>query len=219
MAQRWILARLRHETFFSMAALNARIRELCDALNDRPRKHLGGVSRRELFERIERSALKPLPEAAFSHRPWKKVRPNSDYHVEVDFHWYSVPYALAHEEREACVGGTTMEVRDGNSQVASHARRFEKSKHTTDPQPRAPNHQAWAERDPGGLLAWAEKVGPNTTEMMQRILRNNLHRDQTWRSGRALMRVARPMAMRGPRLRARELFASARPTTSPSSGC
>lgn len=188
-AQRWILARLRHETFFSMTALNARIRELCDGLNDRPRKHLGGVSRRELFERIERSALKPLPEAAFIPRSWKKVRPNSDYHVEVDFHWYSVPYALAHEEMEACIGETTVEVLYGNNRVASHPRSFEKYKHTTDPQHRPPNHQAWAERDPGGLLAWAEKVGPKATEMMQRILTNNLHRDQTWRSGRALMRM------------------------------
>ena len=34
--ERWILARLRHETFFSLAALNARIAELLVELNARP---------------------------------------------------------------------------------------------------------------------------------------------------------------------------------------
>jgi len=47
-AQRWILARLRHETFFSLPALNARIRELLVDLNARPMKGYGGVSRRDL---------------------------------------------------------------------------------------------------------------------------------------------------------------------------
>ena len=38
-AERWILARLRHETFFSLAALNARIRELLADLNGRVMRH------------------------------------------------------------------------------------------------------------------------------------------------------------------------------------
>jgi transposase len=58
LAQRWILATLRNRTFFSLAELNAGIREQQDALNDRPMKKLG-VSRQQLFEQIDRSALKP----------------------------------------------------------------------------------------------------------------------------------------------------------------
>jgi hypothetical protein len=76
-----------------------------------------------------------------------------------------------------------------NSRVASHARSYERFAHTTNPDHRPPNHKAWAERDPGGLIAWAEKTGPNAVAMMQRIFESNIHRDQTWRSGRALMRM------------------------------
>ena len=47
-ATRWILARLRHERFFSLAALNARIAELLESLNTRPMR-LYRASRRELF--------------------------------------------------------------------------------------------------------------------------------------------------------------------------
>jgi hypothetical protein len=188
-AQRWILARLRHETFFSLEDLNARIRELCDALNARARRHLGGVSRRDLFERVERVALKALPATAYELRVWKKVRSNSDYHVQVAWHWYSVPYELAHEEMEVCCTATTIEVLYRNERIASHARSYEAYAHTTNPAHRPPHHRAWAEQDPGGLMVWAAATGPNATSMMQRILESNLHRDQTWRSGRALKRM------------------------------
>jgi transposase len=188
-AQRWILARIRHETFFSLEALNARIFELLEDLNNKPRKHLGGVSRRELFERIDRPALRPLPATRFVHHEWKTVKANLDYHVEVDHHWYSVPYELVREELEACFTTTTVEILFRGHRVASHLRSYTKYAHTTDPKHRPPNHQAWAERDPGGLLKWATAVGPNTAAMMERIFESNPYRDQTWRSGRALRRV------------------------------
>lgn len=130
-----------------------------------------------------------LPSTGFVPRSWKIVRANSDYHVEVEHHWYSVPHELAHEELEACFTGTIVEILYGRSRIASHVRSFEPHAHTTDPSHRPPNHKAWAERDPGGLVEWAEKTGPNAVAMMQRIFECNIHRGQTWRSGRALMRM------------------------------
>ena len=58
--ERWILARLRHETFFSLAALNARIAALLADLTAGPMR-LYRASGRELFERLDRPALRPLP--------------------------------------------------------------------------------------------------------------------------------------------------------------
>ena len=75
-AQRWILARLRHETFFSLAALNARIRELLAELNDRPMKGYGGRSRRDLFTRFDQPALRPLPAERFVYTEWRQARVN-----------------------------------------------------------------------------------------------------------------------------------------------
>ena len=63
-AQRWILARLRHQTFFSLDALNRAIRTLLDALNDRPMQQLG-VSRRVRYAQLDRPALRPLPAARY----------------------------------------------------------------------------------------------------------------------------------------------------------
>lgn len=190
-AQRWILARLRHETFFSLDALNARIAEMLEDLNRRPRRQLGGISRNDLFERVERAALKVLPATRFVHHDWKHATVNLDYHVEVDHHWYSVPHHLVREKVDVCYSASTVEVFHRGQPIpgARHARSYVKYAHTTNPAHRPPNHQAWADKDPGGLLRWAAEVGPSTEAMMNRIFESNPHRDQTWRSGRALRRV------------------------------
>jgi transposase len=189
-AQRWILARLRHETFFDLPSLNARIRELCEVLNDRPRRALGGTSRRELFEAVERKALKPLASDPYVHREVLKKRAGTDYHVEVDRHWYSVPHALANAEVEMILTPTMVEILRDNRRVALHVRSAAKHMHTTDRAHRPPSHDAWNERDAGGLESWAKAVGPATSEMMTRILTGKIHREQAWRSGRGLRRLA-----------------------------
>jgi len=187
--QRWILARLRNETFFSLAELNARIAELLDELNARPMKKLGGVSRRELFERIERAELKSLPPVHFEASTWKKATANVDYHVQFEDHWYSVPYQLRHEEIWVRATATTLELFHLNRRIATHARSYEKYRHTTDPAHRHRDHQAWADSDPGKLLEWANQAGPSTALLMQRILSRSPFPEQAWRSGRGLKRV------------------------------
>jgi len=61
--ERWILARLRHRRFFSLAELNEAIAALVIDLNARPMRRLG-VSRPDPFLELDRPALKPLPPAA-----------------------------------------------------------------------------------------------------------------------------------------------------------
>jgi transposase len=120
--QRWILARIRHEVFFSLEALRERVRELLDDLNARPMKKLGGVTRRELFERYDKPVLRPLPAAPYEIQEWREARVNLDYHLEVDKHFYSVPYALVHQRLWVCIGERTVEVFHRGVRVASHAR-------------------------------------------------------------------------------------------------
>ena len=69
-AERWVLAALRHRTFFDLAALNAAIRERVDVINGRPMKVLG-ISRRALFEQLDRPALRPLPPTRYELAEWK----------------------------------------------------------------------------------------------------------------------------------------------------
>ena len=188
-AQRWILARLRHETFFSIEALNRRIAELLEDLNARPMKKLGGVTRRELFERVEREALLPLPDDAFVVSEWKRATVNIDYHVQLADHLYSAPYTLVREEIEARLTATTIELFHKGRRVASHARSYVKFRFTTDPAHMPEAHKKHFE---GGdsVLRWASSLGPMTEALARRIMDANPIREQGWRSAKGLQRLA-----------------------------
>lgn len=95
--ERWILAALRHRTFFSLAALNEAIGELLVRLNQRKFRKLD-TTRARLFQEVDKPALKPLCAERFTFTEWKKARVHPDYHVEVDRHYYSVPYRYVHEQ-------------------------------------------------------------------------------------------------------------------------
>lgn len=187
-AQRWILARLRRETFFSLSALNARIAELCAQLNDRPMKKLGGVSRRSLFDRLDRPALRRLPASAFEFGEWKQVRIGLDYHVQIHRHWYSVPAALIHERVWAWTTARTVEVFHRGQRVACHVRNDVAFQHSTTPEHMPESHRRHA-AGAEAVLAWAATVGPMTESMVRRLIESNPVREQGWRSARGLQRT------------------------------
>ncbi|MGH2668147.1 MAG: IS21 family transposase, partial [bacterium] len=179
--QRWILARLRDRTFFSVAEMNAAVHELRHELNDRPMKHLG-ASRRELFERLDRPALKPLPENRFEMATWKDCGVNIDYHIDVEHNLYSVPHPLIHQRVEARLTATTVEVFFRGRRVASHARLSGRGRCATLPEHMPSAHRAHAEWTPSRIIAWAEKTGPATARVVQGILDRRPHPEQGYRA-------------------------------------
>jgi transposase len=188
---RWILARLRHETFFSLAALNARIAELGADLNARPMR-LYRASRRELFERLDHPALRPLPAEAFIYREWKiSARVNIDYHIDLHGHYYSVPYALVHEHVDACLTATTVEIFHRGQRVAAHRRSSTRGHHTTDPAHMPKAHQRHLEWTPSRLIDWAGTIGPQTAALVQAILADRPHPEQGYRSCLGILRLAK----------------------------
>lgn len=187
-AERWILARLRNETFFSLEALNKRIGELLADLNERPMLKLGGARRRELFERYDKPTLRSLPTERFEVMEWKEVTLNLDYHVEFDKHLYSAPYGLVREKLWACATGATVELFHLGKRVASHARSYVPYKHTTDDAHMPEAHRQHS-KGVDGVLAWAASVGPMTEAMVRRLIEANPVREQGWRSARGLQRV------------------------------
>ncbi len=120
--ERWIMARIRHETFYSLASLNQRIRELLERLNNKVMKKMG-YSRAKLFIQIDKPALNPLPTARYSYTLVKKVRVHADYHVEIDKHDYSVPCSLLGIQREAWLSGELARLFNQGQEVATHPRR------------------------------------------------------------------------------------------------
>ena len=122
--ERWILATLRKRKFFSLGEANQAIGELLARLNQRGFRKREG-SRQSLFEQLGKPALQPLPSERYQYGEWQTVRVNSDYHIEFDHHWYSVPYQLTQQEVEVRAAATTVEIFDKGLRVASHARRSE----------------------------------------------------------------------------------------------
>jgi transposase len=158
-AERWILARLRHEPFFSVAALNARIAELREDLNGR-RMRLYQASRRELFERLDRPALRPLPAEPFVYGEWKTARVNIDYHVELHRHYYSVPFPLVHEVVDARLTATTVECFHRGQRVAAHVR---------DDTPRAPHDEPGAHAQGPSAPPGVDPVPPDRVGRPDRV--------------------------------------------------
>src|SRR3990170_1991203 len=189
-AERWILARLRHEQFFSLAALNARIHELLEDLNRRVMRQYQ-ASRRELFERLDRPALRPLPAEPFIYGEWKTARVNIDYHVELHRHYYSVPFPLAHEVVDARLTATTVECFHKGQRVAAHVRDDTPGRHTTNPAHMPKAHQRHLEWTPSRLTEWAARIGPQTAALVTAILADRPHPEQGYRSCLGLLRLRR----------------------------
>ena len=164
--QRWVLARLRHRRFHSLAELNGAIRELITDLNNRPVRHLG-TTRRALFEAIERPALLAMPDTPYAYAEWRRCRAGLDYHVEVHGHFYSVPYRLMREVIEARITDQTIELFHKGDRVACHVRNPRQHRHTTiaDHMPSA--HRRHAEWTPTRLLREAEVIGPSTIALVE----------------------------------------------------
>jgi len=180
-AERWILAALRNRRFFSLAELNAAIRELVDKLNNRVTRHLG-ASRRALFEELDRSALKALPQEPYEYAAWKECRAGLDYHVEVEKHYYSVPHTLLREKLWARLTERTVEIFHRGKRVAAHMRSSSNRLHTTLREHMPSAHRRYADWTPERLARKAGEVGPNTDALVEVIMRERHHPEQGFRS-------------------------------------
>lgn len=190
MVERAVLAPLRNRTFFSLAELNGAIWEKIEGLNDRKFQKLD-TTRRELFESLDKPALKTLPAQRYEYAQWKKARVNIDYHIEVDRHYYSVPYQLVKEQVDVRLTATTVEVFHKGRRVASHPRSYRAGKATTTHEHRPKSHQRYLEWTPSRITRWAAKNGPNTGELVTRILESKPHPEQGYRSCLGIMRLGK----------------------------
>lgn len=190
-AQRWILARVRNQTFFSLPELNTRIRELLEELNDRPMKGYGHQSRRERYEQLDRPALAPLPRERYVYADWKKERVGRDYHVDVEQHAYSVPYQLVGEVVDIRYSQATVEVYARDRRVASHRRSSERGGKTTLEEHMPAAHRAHADQSPSKLIERATEVGPQTVLLITDILNTRPHPEQGYRASLGILSLGK----------------------------
>lgn len=190
LAERWLLAALRNRTFFSLEELNAAIRELLPRINDRIRRVLR-ASRRQLYETLDRPALRPLPQERYQWVEWKTATVGPDYHVECDRHYYSVPSALVGARVDVRLSLAAVEVLHKHKRVASHLRSYLVGKHTTCKEHMPSSHRHYAEWTPDRITAWAMETGPATAAIAAEIMRRRPHPEQGFRSCMGLISLGR----------------------------
>jgi transposase len=187
--ERWILARLRHDTFFSLPELNKAIADLLPALNERPFQGQT-VSRRDLYEQLDAPALRPLPAQPYEYAEWRKAKPGIDYHISVNKRFYSVPHALVGQVLDVRLTADTVEVLHKGRRVAVHPRSGPQRFSTlVDHMPHS--HRAHREWSPGRFLNWAQDIGPCTRQVVQQQLENRPHPEHGYRACLGLLNLSR----------------------------
>jgi transposase len=190
LVQRWILARLRNRTFFSLGEVNEAIAELLVILNQRPFKKMAG-SRQSFFEQLDKPALRPLPTQRFEYADWKKARVNIDYHVSFEDHFYSVPCPLVKKTVWLRVTATTVEVLHCGERVAVHARSYQRYAYSTIAEHMPPAHRFHKEWTPQRVVAWGRTHGGHVAQLFEQILARRVHPEQGFRACLGIIRLER----------------------------
>lgn len=189
LVERWVLARLRKCRFTSLGEANEAIAKAVEWVNARPFKKLPG-SRGELFEALDRPALRPLPAARYEFATWRRAKVSIDYHLEVraERHYYSVPHHLVGELVDVRLSAATVEILYKSRRVASHPRAHRPG-YSTDPAHMPEAHRRHAEWTPSRIISWARQTGPSMAKLAEAILASRPHPEQGFRSCLGIIRL------------------------------
>ena len=187
--ERWILARLRHQAFFSLPELNHCIRALLIEVNHKPFKQLKG-NRQQWFESIDQPALMPLPKQAYQYTDIKTVKVNVDYHVQYDQHLYSVPHHLVGEKLELHAKDRLIELYFHGKRVTSHARQYRMGT-TTVAEHMPVRHEKHHQWSAGRLMNWAKDLGDEVLVWIKTQLHQKQHEQQAYRVCLGLLNLSR----------------------------
>jgi len=186
--ERFVLAKLRNSTFFSLAELNAAIKDCVAAINAKVMRKIG-ASRAELLQSLDRPALKDLPATPYEYAEWKRARVAPDYHIDVAGHFYSVHSRLIREIVEARITSATVEIFHKGQRVAAHAFSPVRGRHTTLPEHMPSAHRRYAEWTPGRMMTEAARIGPATVALFAAIMKSKPHPEQGFRSCLGILRL------------------------------
>jgi transposase len=191
-AQTCILGRLRRQTFFSLAEANAAIAGALDRINDHVMRRLG-VSRRHLFETVERPTLASLPVQDYEFAEWRLARVATDYHVEFKTFFYSVPHSLIRQQVDIRATARMIEIFHRGRRIAVHQRRYGGRRYGTNPEHMPSSHRRYAEWTPARFRRWAASIGPQTEGLIIAILASRPHPEQGFRTCLGVLRLYRDL--------------------------
>ena len=189
--QRWILARFRHRSFFSVDEINQAISELLDIYNNKIIKRLG-KSRTDIFEENEKKFLGELPANRFIYKELKIATVNIDYHVELNRCFYSVPFKYLKEKVELKYSNSLVEIYYKLKLIATHPRLYRINDSSTMKEHMPLNHQYQNEKmNPQRLISWGASVGNDAKEFVEIRLEEAQYPEKVYRSLIAILSLGK----------------------------
>src|SRR5690606_21539464 len=160
-----------------------------NALNERPMQRLK-KTRWELFLEWDLPKALPLPKDRFVFHTWQKAKVGIDYCVQVDKHYYSVPYIHAGREVDVRQGDGKVEIFLKGERLALHRRSAVPYGYTLLPEHMPERHRKHLAWTPHRLVAWAEKVGPHTRRLIEELLKRKAHGEMAYRPALGILRLS-----------------------------
>lgn len=188
--QRWILARLRNRIFHSLAELNKAIRELLEEANQRSMQRLK-KSRRQLFEELDKPNALALPAQRYSFSQWRTATCGFDYHVQIEKHYYTVPYQYYGKELDVRFNERVVELFYNRQRIALHQRNFKQYGYTTIKEHLPPKQQKHLQWTPARLINWAAKIGQNTHKLIVKIIESKRYPEQGFRPALGVLQLTK----------------------------
>jgi hypothetical protein len=186
-----IIAKLRNRTFTSLAELKTAVEEKLDEFNRAPFQKREG-SRQQVYEQ-EKTHLRPLPDTPYEIASWdRKHKVGLDFHVIYKKNRYSVPYQYAKQYADLRVTDTHVEIYINGQRVTTHQRfpSYIEYKHSTKPEHMPPEflRQEW---DDERIKRWADSIGPNTRNVIDRIFGSYEIKEQGYNPTLSVLRLSK----------------------------
>ena len=188
----WIFAALRNRIFHSIEELNQAIRQELETYNAKPMQKLG-ISRKELFEQIEKDALLALPQERYTRRNFKSLKVQFNYHIYLsdDKHHYSVPYRYRARQVQVIYTDAVVEIFYKNTRIAFHKRNRTANGYTTIKEHMPSHHQAMSDWNPERLINWAANIGEHVKAVIEHILEHRQHPEQAYKVCLGILNLAK----------------------------
>lgn len=189
--QRWILAVLRHQTFFSVDELNDAISLLLDKYNEKKVKRFN-KSRFEMFLELDKPFLQSLPNERYIYKEFKEATVSQSYHIFLEGCEYSVPYKYLGFKVFVSYSNQSVSIYYKGIQIALHPRLHFSGQTSTLNEHMPTNHQYANEKiNPGKYLNWAKDIGMSTLQWVKKEFKKVTHAPNAYRKLNAVLSMAK----------------------------
>jgi len=187
-----LYAPLRNQTFYSITEINKALQEKL-LLHNQTQFQNKDYSRRDVFEKEERTLLQPLPQDRFQMKNYREVTVMKNCHIQLreDFHYYSVPYRYIGKKTKLIYTKDHVMIFYHGEQVAFHIRDYRKYKYTTVKEHLPSHHQFVSDWNPEMFLNWAGGIAPVVQDYIRTVLERKVHPEQAYKSCSGILALAR----------------------------